>query len=76
MTAISPGWLIALYLIGWIPMMYIGAWLNNRAWKHRYKIGIHKAYERGWNHGFGFFQRIGEARTERMSSVKIKDPIS
>jgi hypothetical protein len=70
-TSISPGWLIALYLVGWIPMVYLGMRINNRMWKQSTPAKIMSAYSRGWNHGFGYLQKIQDVKTEQMSSVTI-----
>jgi hypothetical protein len=63
--------LILLYLAGWIPMFYLGARWNNRIWKRAYRDANAAAYSRGWKAGFGYLQRISDARTERDSSVTI-----
>ncbi len=71
MIEMSAAQLICLYLIGWIPMIFIGMFINNYQWKRTYKNGIQSAFRRGWDAGFGYLQKISDARTERMSGVTI-----
>ena len=71
MTNISPGLLIVLYLIGWIPMLYLGARMCDRMWRRVMRDKIVSAYSRGWNHGFGFLQKIDTIKTEQISGVTI-----
>ncbi len=63
--------LMLLYLVGWIPMIYIGMTINNRMWRRAYKNAIRRAYNRGWDAGFGFLNKISDAKIEQESSVRI-----
>lgn len=67
--------LALLYLIGGLACFYLGMRFDSYLWRKRYvkrlEERIQKAYDRGWDSGFGYLNRISEARTELESSVRI-----
>lgn len=72
MTPIAPGMLIMLYLIGWVPMLYLGTRLSDRMWRKEAQRRVQRAYAHGWDAGYGFLQRIQDVRTDRTGSVKVR----
>lgn len=71
MTPLSPGVLIAMYLVCLLGAVYLGMCLNNRMWRKRETARIRKAYQRGWDAGFGFLNRIENVKVENESWVKV-----
>lgn len=71
---IVPVWLFAAtYLAG----VAIGRWFG---WgqgyargRHHHRAQLHDAYDRGFDAGYGFDERLSDARTELMSGVKVYD---
>lgn len=61
----------ALYLSGWFCCMLLGMSIASARWKKRYREAKNKAYQRGWEAGFGFRNRIVKERIEVGSSVKV-----
>jgi hypothetical protein len=72
MIQLSPGMLIVLYLIGWASSLYIGMRINDRMWRKRERTRNLRAYHRGWEAGYGFLNKIEDAKTEQISGVTIR----
>lgn len=71
MTPLSPGILIAIYIVGFLASIYIGIRISDRMWRKRADARVRRAYRHGWDAGYGFLNRIEDVKTDRESSVTV-----
>lgn len=63
--------LILVYVFGWAGCTTLGLLLASNHWQKRLDEAAIKSYNRGWNAGLGFKDRILDTRIDISSSVRI-----
>lgn len=71
---IVPAWLFAVtYLAGISIGWFFGRGSGLDARDDARRGQLHDAYDRGFDAGYGFDERLADARTEAMSGVRVYD---